>query len=124
VWSANIRSSTDGRKEVLVMQSAKNRPGSDGVRFFSAMARSGFVVAVIRRGRIRNTGPEGHVRAPEIVVWDQLLRRRGQGVSVWTYPTRIGCFQHPLVLVVDGVLDPRDSGERRGLTTGGPVVDS
>jgi hypothetical protein len=38
LWSAIIRSSTGGREEVFVMQSAEDSFGADRVRFSTAMA--------------------------------------------------------------------------------------
>ena len=63
-------SRTRGRKEVFVMQPAKDRVGMDGIRFSAAMTQ--IVVSFVKIGvrRIRNTGSQGHVRAPGIIMTD------------------------------------------------------
>jgi hypothetical protein len=47
LWSANIESRTDGRKGVLVVQTAKDRLGADHVGLFAAMGRLGLEIGTV-----------------------------------------------------------------------------
>ena len=68
VWPAKIESRTGRCEEILVMQSAKDRLGTDGVRFSAAMARIWMrVVAIDGRG-IWDAWTQRHVRTCGIVV--------------------------------------------------------
>src|SRR5450759_3172698 len=68
LWSAKIESRTGRCEEILVMQSAKDRLGTDGVRFSAAMARIWMrVVAIDGRG-IWDAWTQRHVRTRGIVV--------------------------------------------------------
>jgi hypothetical protein len=78
VWSADTRSSTDGRQKVLVMQPAKDRFGADGVRLFAAVARTGFSEVENSRWWIRNTRAQRHVRTSGIVMGYPHLQNRPQ----------------------------------------------
>lgn len=78
LWSAKIESCIDRREEVFVMQSAKDRLGSDGVRLFAMMARSRFLIVAIRWGRIGNTQTQRHVRTSGIVMGNAELQNRSQ----------------------------------------------
>ena len=68
LWSAKISSRIGGRQEVFVMQPAKDRIATDGIRFSAAIARIWTWVFKKGEGRIGNTGTQCRVRAPGIVM--------------------------------------------------------
>ena len=70
LWCANIRSRGSWREMVLVMQSAKDRLGADGVRVVVAVTRTGLSEVENCWWRIRNAWAQRHVWTPGIVVRD------------------------------------------------------
>ncbi len=50
-----------------MMEAAKDRMGTDGVRFSSPMARKGSEGGEGRGRRIRNSGAQAHVPTPGVV---------------------------------------------------------
>src|SRR6266404_561402 len=68
LWSAKIALRTGGREEVFVMQPAKNRIGTDGVRFSATMSRSRLRNDLHGGRWIGNTRTKRHVRTPGIVM--------------------------------------------------------
>jgi len=60
------------------MQPAQDRFGMDGVRLLAPMARAAFLFVGGGGRRIRNTRPEGHVRATDIIVTDPRTQDRPQ----------------------------------------------
>ena len=66
-WSPIVRkiaSRTGGRDEVFVVQPAKDRIATDGIRLFAAMARIRMQVVEIGMQRIGYTGTQRHVGTP------------------------------------------------------------
>src|SRR6266436_801064 len=68
LWSAKIELRTSRCEEILVMQSAKDRLGSDGVRFSAAMARIWMRVVAIGGRGIWDAWTQRHMRTRGIVV--------------------------------------------------------
>jgi hypothetical protein len=70
VWSATIQSRAGQREGIFVMQPAKDRFASDGIRLSAAMARIGNREDEGTDRRIGNTGTPPHVWASAVVMGD------------------------------------------------------
>ena len=70
VWSATVQSRAGQREGIFVMQAAKDRFGSDGIRLSAAMARIGTREDEGTDWRIGNTGTQPHVWASAVVMGD------------------------------------------------------
>ncbi|SRR5258708_5482963 len=68
LWCAKIELRTSRCEKILVMQSAKDRLGSDGVRFSAAMARIWMRVVAIGGRGIWDAWTRRHTRTRGIVV--------------------------------------------------------
>jgi hypothetical protein len=70
LWSAIIQLRAGQREGIFVMQPAKDRFGSDGIRLSAAMARIGDREDEGADRRIGTTGTQRHVWASAVVMGD------------------------------------------------------